>query len=299
VRLTTRRRQRGAPGSRARSTGSLEKGKFTEPEHEAALGRLSVIADLSLQADRDLVMDAATEVPEVKAALLRTSTGRSSAPTPSSRPGRPAQFIGLHFFNPAPVQKVVEAIPSILTGQTTGDRARARVTGVLGKTAISALDQPGSVVNTLLVPYLLAAIRMVESGHATASDVGAGMELGCVHPMRPRLHAAHIPESYGGEGADALAAVIIIEAVARVCASSSLTPTVNKLGTVPLLLSGSEDLKRKYLPPVVCGHALFSNALSEAGRHGPPPTSAAARSALATRPKADGSAIGSAERRLR
>jgi alkylation response protein AidB-like acyl-CoA dehydrogenase len=80
-----------------------------------------------------------------------------------------------------------------------------------------------------------------------------------------RLHAAHIPVRYGGEGADALAAVIIIEEVARACASSSLIPAVNKLGTVPLLLSGSEDLKRKYLPPVARGEALFSYALSEAG----------------------------------
>jgi alkylation response protein AidB-like acyl-CoA dehydrogenase len=79
------------------------------------------------------------------------------------------------------------------------------------------------------------------------------------------LHAAHIPESYGGEGADALATVIIIEEVARVCASSSLIPAVNKLGTVPLLLSGSEDLKRRYLPPVARGEAMFAYALSEAG----------------------------------
>jgi alkylation response protein AidB-like acyl-CoA dehydrogenase len=78
------------------------------------------------------------------------------------------------------------------------------------------------------------------------------------------LHAAHIPDSYGGEGADALAAVIIIEEVARACASSSLIPAVNKLGTVPLLLSGSEELKRRYLPPVARGEAMFSYALSEA-----------------------------------
>ena len=80
-----------------------------------------------------------------------------------------------------------------------------------------------------------------------------------------QLHAAHIPESYGGEGADALAAVIIIEEVARACASSSLIPAVNKLGTVPLLLSASEELKQRYLPPVARGEALFSYALSEAG----------------------------------
>jgi alkylation response protein AidB-like acyl-CoA dehydrogenase len=79
------------------------------------------------------------------------------------------------------------------------------------------------------------------------------------------LHAVHIPEAYGGEGADALAAAIVIEEVARACASSSLIPAVNKLGTVPLLLSGSEELKRKYLPPVARGEAMFSYALSEAG----------------------------------
>jgi alkylation response protein AidB-like acyl-CoA dehydrogenase len=79
------------------------------------------------------------------------------------------------------------------------------------------------------------------------------------------LHAVHVPEAYGGEGADALAAVIVIEEVARACASSSLIPAVNKLGTVPLLLSGSEELKRKYLPPLARGEALFSYALSEAG----------------------------------
>ena len=79
------------------------------------------------------------------------------------------------------------------------------------------------------------------------------------------LHAVHIPEVYGGEGADALAAVIVVEEVARACASSSLIPAVNKLGTVPLLLSGSEELKRKFLPPVARGEALFSYALSEAG----------------------------------
>jgi alkylation response protein AidB-like acyl-CoA dehydrogenase len=78
------------------------------------------------------------------------------------------------------------------------------------------------------------------------------------------LHAVHIPEAYGGEGADALAAVIVIEEVARVCASSSLIPAVNKLGTVPLLLAGSDELKRKYLSPVARGEALFSYALSEA-----------------------------------
>ncbi|MGP4030425.1 acyl-CoA dehydrogenase family protein, partial [Actinomadura sp. 3N407] len=78
------------------------------------------------------------------------------------------------------------------------------------------------------------------------------------------LHAVHVPESYGGAGADALATVIVIEEVARACASSSLIPAVNKLGTVPVLLAGSEEVKRRYLGPVARGEAMFSYALSEA-----------------------------------
>jgi alkylation response protein AidB-like acyl-CoA dehydrogenase len=81
--------------------------------------------------------------------------------------------------------------------------------------------------------------------------------------VKADLHAVHIPEAYGGAGADAIATVIVIEEVARVCASSSLIPAVNKLGTVPLLLSASEEVKQRYLPPVARGEAMFSYALSE------------------------------------
>jgi alkylation response protein AidB-like acyl-CoA dehydrogenase len=77
------------------------------------------------------------------------------------------------------------------------------------------------------------------------------------------LHAIHVPESYGGAGADALASVIVIEEVARVCASSALIPAVNKLGSLPLILSGSEELKRRYLPPLARGEVMFSYCLSE------------------------------------
>ncbi|GAA3981487.1 acyl-CoA dehydrogenase [Actinomadura viridis] len=82
--------------------------------------------------------------------------------------------------------------------------------------------------------------------------------------VQNELHAVHVPEAYGGAGADALATVIVIEEVARACASSSLIPAVNKLGTVPVLLSGSDELKKKYLTPVARGEAMFSYALSEA-----------------------------------
>jgi len=104
-----------------------------------------------------------------------------------------------------------------------------------------------------------------ELAEAKIAPAAAAVDAGSRFPQEAldaltgaRLHAAHLPESYGGEGADALATVIIIEEVARACASSSLIPAVNKLGTVPLLLSASEELKQRYLPPVARGEALFT-----------------------------------------
>ena len=99
--------------------------------------------------------------------------------------------------------------------------------------------------------------------------------------VKADLHAVHIPEAYGGAGADAIATAIVIEEVARACASSSLIPAVNKLGTVPLLLSGSEQLKRRYLAPVASGEAMFSYALSE-------PEAGSDAAALRTRAVRDG-----------
>src|SRR5215467_5467825 len=95
------------------------------------------------------------------------------------------------------------------------------------------------------------------------------------------LTAVHIPEAYGGSGADAIATAIVIEEVARACAASSLIPAVNKLGTVPLLLAGSEELKQRYLPPVARGEAMFSYALSE-------PESGSDAAAMKTRAVRDG-----------
>jgi alkylation response protein AidB-like acyl-CoA dehydrogenase len=95
------------------------------------------------------------------------------------------------------------------------------------------------------------------------------------------FHAPHIPAEYGGAGADALATAIVIEEVARACASSSLIPAVNKLGTLPLLLAGSAELKRKYLSPVAAGEAMFSYCLSE-------PESGSDAAAMATRAVRDG-----------
>jgi 3-hydroxybutyryl-CoA dehydrogenase len=203
---------------RARIGKSLDRGlgsgKLTAADREAALRRLSYTTSVSDLADRDLVIEAATENPGVKSALfaeldeavkrpdaiLATNTSSIPIVEVARATTRSGQVIGLHFFNPAPVQKLVEVIPSVLTADDTAVRARAFVTGVLGKTAISAPDRSGFVVNALLVPYLLSAIRMLEAGHATANDIDTGMMLGCAHPMGPLKLADLI-------GLDTLAAV--------------------------------------------------------------------------------------------
>ena len=178
---------------------ALAAGKITSGDRDVAAGCLAYTTSLDDLADRDLVIEAATENPRVKEALfaeldavvkrpgaiLATNTSSIPIVAVARATSRPAQVIGLHFFNPAPVQKLVEVIPSILTGEDTVSRAKALVTGVLGKTAISAPDRSGFVVNALLVPYLLSAIRMLETGHASAEDIDTGMVLGCAHPMGP------------------------------------------------------------------------------------------------------------------
>jgi 3-hydroxybutyryl-CoA dehydrogenase len=178
---------------------AVKAGKVSGPERDAALERVTVTTDLGDLADRDLVIEAAAENPEVKAALfaeldrvvkrpeaiLATNTSSIPIVQVARATTRPEQVIGMHFFNPAPVQRLVEVIPAVITGPDTAERARGFVTETLGKTAISAPDRSGFVVNALLVPFLLSAIRMVEAGHATAEDIDTGMTLGCAHPMGP------------------------------------------------------------------------------------------------------------------
>ncbi|MFZ0161282.1 MAG: acyl-CoA dehydrogenase family protein [Kineosporiaceae bacterium] len=103
----------------------------------------------------------------------------------------------------------------------------------------------------------------IAPGAAHADDAAEFPQASYDALLEMDMHAPHIPEAYGGAGADALATCIVIEEVARVCASSSLIPAVNKLGTVPLLLAASEEVKQRYLPPVARGEAMFSYALSE------------------------------------
>jgi len=118
-------------------------------------------------------------------AILASNT--SSIPivrlaTATKRPGR---VLGMHFFNPAPVQPLVELIPALTTDGEVVEIVEEFATKVLGKKTIRCRDQAGFVVNALLVPYLLAAIRMFESGAASATDIDEGMKNGCAHPMGP------------------------------------------------------------------------------------------------------------------
>ncbi len=188
---------------RTRLLSSLERaaarGKISPEERESAVERLSFTTDLGEFADRDLVIEAVVENEQVKTEIFQildqvvTRPDAILASNTSSIPlvklavatSRPDQVLGIHFFNPAPVQRLVELVPALTTGEETLQRAEQLVTGVLGKHAIRAQDRSGFIVNALLVPYLLAAIRMFESGTATREDIDNGMEMGCAHPMGP------------------------------------------------------------------------------------------------------------------
>ncbi len=188
---------------RTRVTNSLEtavrRGKLSEEDRDAALARLSFTTELADFHDRDLVVEAVAEREDVKVAIFRTldqvitrrdailASNTSSIPIVklAAATTRAEQVIGLHFFNPAPVQKLVEVIPTLTTSAETTTRAEQFAVEALGKEPIRARDRAGFVVNALLVPYLLSAVRMFESGVATAADIDKGMEAGCAHPMGP------------------------------------------------------------------------------------------------------------------
>jgi 3-hydroxybutyryl-CoA dehydrogenase len=177
----------------------VKSGKLSEGDRDAALGHLRFTTDLGEFADRDLVVEAVAEHEPTKIEIFTTLdkvvTGREAifASNTSSIPimklamatQRPEQVIGIHFFNPVPVLKLVELIPSLLSSGETQSRAETFATDVLGKTVVRSPDRAGFVVNALLIPYLLSSIRMFESGFASAEDIDNGMVLGCAHPMGP------------------------------------------------------------------------------------------------------------------
>ena len=192
-----------AKAAESRVTSSLERalgrGKISQEDFDAAVGRITFTDDLESLADRQLVIEAASEREDIKLDLFRrlgqivTDESAILASNTSSIPivklgavsGRADRVMGVHFFNPAPVMKLVELIPSLTSSPETLERMRGYVTDGLGKEPIEATDRAGFVVNSLLVPYLLSAIRMYEAGYASAADIDQGMVLGCGHPMGP------------------------------------------------------------------------------------------------------------------
>lgn len=184
---------------RASLDRAVDRGRLTAAERSASAGRLRFVTDVGELTDRQLVVEAVVEDEIVKADLVTRidkvladpsaiiASNTSSIPIMKLAHGtdRPGNVIGLHFVNPVPVLPLVEVIGSLTTAPQTRERAEAFVTGTLGKQVVRAADRAGFVVNALLVPYLLAAVRMVETGRATPADVDRGMKLGCAHPMGP------------------------------------------------------------------------------------------------------------------
>ena len=180
--------------SRAVSSGKL-------PEDEAQLARANLVysEDFNLLFDRELVIEAVAEdeatkidvfrrldaIVESSDAILATNTSSIPIIKLAMVTKRPEQVVGVHFFNPVPVLKLVEVISSLLTSAETTQRVRDFASGPLGKRVITSKDRAGFVVNALLIPYLLSAIRMLESGFASAEDIDTGMVLGCAHPLGP------------------------------------------------------------------------------------------------------------------
>jgi 3-hydroxybutyryl-CoA dehydrogenase len=177
----------------------LAAGKLDEASFAIAMGSLRFVADYDAFADRDLVVEAVVENEAAKLDVFRKldavvvnedavlASNTSSIPIMklAMATKRPANVIGIHFFNPVPVLKLVELVTSLLTSTETKARAQGFSTDVLHKRVINSQDRAGFVVNALLIPYLLSAIRMMESGFATAEDIDAGMVEGCAHPMGP------------------------------------------------------------------------------------------------------------------
>ncbi len=187
--------------AKERMTKSLAKaeaaGKLAEPA-ETILGRITFTSDMSALADREIVIEAIRETIEDKSALMSKldsivapdtiiATNTSSIPVAqiAAASSHPERVLGMHFFNPVPVMQLVEVIACLVTDPAQADKAAEFGATMLNKKVIRAADRAGFVVNALLVPYLLAAIRALETGVATKEDIDQGMVYGTGMPMGP------------------------------------------------------------------------------------------------------------------
>lgn len=178
---------------------ALGANKITEAERESAMKNLHFTTDIADLADRQLVVEAVVEDEALKTTIFKSldkvitddnailATNTSSIPVMKlgMATQRPSQVIGIHFFNPVPVLRLVELVASLLTSEDTINSSTAFAEVALHKRVIHSKDRAGFIVNALLIPYILSAVRMLESGYASAEDIDLGMVEGCAHPMGP------------------------------------------------------------------------------------------------------------------
>ncbi len=176
---------------------AVKKGKIEESEGKAVLGRISGVVELDELVDCDVVVEAIVENVEAKrqtfqaldetvkkSALFASNTSSLTITQIAMATSRPDRFLGLHFFNPVPIMKLVEVVSTLMTSEQSAERAMAFVR-TLGKEPVACRDNSGFIVNRLLVPYMLDSIRAYEEGVGSIEDIDKAMQLGCGYPMGP------------------------------------------------------------------------------------------------------------------
>ena len=189
--------ERGLSGINKNLTRLVTKGKMTEEAKEEILSRISGTTDMALAADCDLVVEAAIENMKIKKeifaeldkickpeTILASNTSSLSITEVASATGRPDKVIGMHFFNPAPVMKLVEIIRGIATSQETFDAVK-ELSVAIGKEPVEVAEAPGFVVNRILIPMINEATFILQEGIASAEDIDTAMKYGANHPMGP------------------------------------------------------------------------------------------------------------------
>ena len=188
---------RGIAGINKGLTKLVSKGKITEEDKEAVLSKITGTTDLGLAADCDLVIEDAVENMEIKKqifaeldkickeeTILASNTSSLSITEVASATNRPDRVIGMHFFNPATIMKLVEVIRGMATSQETFDKVKA-MSEAIGKTPVEVAEAPGFVVNRILIPMINEAIGIYAEGIASVEDIDTSMKLGANHPMGP------------------------------------------------------------------------------------------------------------------
>ncbi|MGH8239125.1 MAG: 3-hydroxybutyryl-CoA dehydrogenase, partial [Steroidobacteraceae bacterium] len=192
-----------AEAGQARVTTSLDRGvrsgKLTDEQRDTALGQIAFTTDLDELADRQLVIEAVVEDEAVKGkifaeldkvvtdpdAVLASNTSSIPIMKIAAATQNPSRVLGLHFFNPVPVMPLVEIVVTLVTSEETVLAVTDYAKNTLRKKTVRAGDRAGFIVNALLIPYLTSAVRMLESGYATAEDIDEAMKGGCGYPMGP------------------------------------------------------------------------------------------------------------------